>query len=104
MVGAITGAPEGPKQLLAALGWDLPPGVNDIGLAAVDLRAVVDSVERLQQALDTNAGNEVVGARAAELLVEIERAFTHIRAVIAGMSAADDYLTQRKSSPSCCRG
>ena len=67
---------------------------NDIGLAAVDLRAVVDSVERLQQALDTNAGNEVVAARAAELLVEIERAFTHIRAVIAGMSAADDYLTQ----------
>ena len=94
VVGAITGAPEGPKQLLAALGWDLPPGVNDIGLAAVDLRAVVDSVERLQQALDTNAGNEVVGAHAAELLVEIERAFTHIRAVIAGMSAADDYLTQ----------
>ena len=51
-------------------------------------------LERLQQALDTNAGNEVVAARAAELLVEIERAFTHIRAVIAGMSAADDYLTQ----------
>ncbi|MFY9556603.1 MAG: DUF6603 domain-containing protein, partial [Blastocatellia bacterium] len=94
VVGAITGAPEGPKQLLATLGWDLPPGVNDIGLASVDLQSVVQSAERLQQAFDTNAGNEVIAARAAELLVEIDHAFTHLRAVIAGLSAADDYLTQ----------
>src|SRR5262249_22084768 len=71
VVGAITGVPEGPKQLLATLGWDLPPGVNDIGLAAVDLESVAQSAERLQQAFDTNAGDEVIAARAAELIVEI---------------------------------
>jgi hypothetical protein len=94
VIGAITGTPEGPRQLLAALGWDLPPGVEDIGLASVDLNSVVQSLERFQQALDSNAGTEVVAARGAELLVELNRAFTHLRAVIAGLNAADDYLTQ----------
>ena len=57
-LGAITGAPEGPKQLLAALGWDLPPGVNDIGLASVDLRSVVDSLDRLHQQVQAVLGRE----------------------------------------------
>ena len=94
VVGAILGAPDGPQQLLATLGWDLPPGVTDIGLAAVDFSSVVQSVDRLQESLNTNADDEVIAAQAAELLVEIGHAFTDVRAVIADLSAADDYLTQ----------
>jgi hypothetical protein len=98
-VGAIASADEGPKQLLNSLGWDLPPGVDDIGLAAVDFSALAQTVDRLETAIDTNAGTDVVAERFAELLIELDHAFTHLRAVIAGFSAAGDYLdkTQIKS-------
>ena len=40
IAGSITKATNGPRVLLAKLGWDLPPGVDDIGLAALDLARV----------------------------------------------------------------
>jgi hypothetical protein len=94
LVGTVLGAPQGPKQLLASLGWDLPAGVNDIGLAAVDFRSVIASVEGLQQDFDANADEAVIAADAADLLIEIANAFTQVRAVIAALSATDNYLTQ----------
>jgi hypothetical protein len=33
---------DGPRVLLAKLGWDLPPGVDDIGLAGLDMARVGD--------------------------------------------------------------
>ena len=99
VVGAITGAQDGPRKLLASLGWDLPPGVADIGLAAVDFSSLVHSLDRLEEASSTDASDEVLAERFAELLVELDQAFTHVRAVIAGLSATGDYLdkTQIKS-------
>lgn len=94
VVGAITGADQGPQQLLATLGWDLPPGVADIGLASVDFSSLVQSLDRLQEALSTDASNAVVAERFADLLVNLEQAFTHLRAVIAGLRATGDYLDQ----------
>ena len=35
--GALARMPDGPRTLLASLGWDLPPGVDDIGLATLDI-------------------------------------------------------------------
>ena len=40
VVGSITKATNGPRVLLAKLGWDLPPGVDDIGLAVLDIERV----------------------------------------------------------------
>src|SRR5262245_24147582 len=99
VVGAVTGAPDGPRELLDTLGWDLPPGVTDIGLAQLDFAALAQSLDRLQEASSSNASNAVVAERFAELLVKLEQALAHFRAVIAGLSAAGDYLgrTQIKS-------
>src|SRR5262249_22111106 len=55
VVGAVTGADGGPRTLLATLGWDLPPGVADIGLAQLDFSRVVQAVESVQEALSSNA-------------------------------------------------
>ena len=93
-VGAVTGAKDGPEELLASLGWDLPPGVRDIGLASVDFSSLSQCLERLEAAIGSDAGGEVIAERFAELLVEIDHAFTHLRAVVAGLSAAGDYLDQ----------
>src|SRR5262245_24580104 len=94
VVGAVTSAEGGPRTLLATLGWDLPPGVADIGLAQLDFTRVVQSVERVQEALSSNASEAVIAERFAELLVELDKAFTHLRAVVAGLSATGDYLDQ----------
>lgn len=40
LAGSITKATNGPRLLLAKLGWDLPPGADDIGLAALDMERV----------------------------------------------------------------
>ncbi|HEX6731664.1 MAG TPA: DUF6603 domain-containing protein [Pyrinomonadaceae bacterium] len=40
IAGSITKATNGPRLLLAKLGWDLPPGVDDIGLAGLDMARV----------------------------------------------------------------
>src|ERR1700750_2612008 len=81
-VGAIASADEGPKQLLNSLGWDLPPGVNDVGLAAVDFSSLAQTIDRLEAALASDAGADEIAQRFAELLVELEHAFSHLRAVI----------------------
>ncbi|HMF92866.1 MAG TPA: DUF6603 domain-containing protein [Vicinamibacterales bacterium] len=94
VVGAITSADGGPRALLATLGWDVPPGVTDIGLAQLDFSRVVQAVERVQEALSSNASEAVLAERFAELLVELDKAFTHLRAVVAGLSATGDYLDQ----------
>ena len=40
LAGSITQVTNGPRLLLAKLGWDLPPGVDDIGLAGLDMARV----------------------------------------------------------------
>ena len=40
IAGSITKATNGPRLLLSKLGWDLPPGVEDIGLAGLDMARV----------------------------------------------------------------
>jgi hypothetical protein len=94
VVGAVTSADGGPRTLLATLGWDLPPGAADIGLAQLDFSDVVQSVERVQDALSSNASDVVLAELFAELLVELDKAFTHLLSVVAGLSATDDYLAQ----------
>lgn len=96
VVGAVTSADGGPRTLLATLGWDLPPGVADIGLAQLDVTRVVQSVERLQEAMSGEASEAVLAERFAELLVELDKALTHLRAVVDGLSATGDYLDRTR--------
>src|SRR5690348_17081343 len=38
--GSIAKITNGPRVLLAKLGWDLPPGVDDVGLVGMDIDRV----------------------------------------------------------------
>lgn len=98
-VSAIISADGGPGALLRSLGWDLPPGVKDIGLAAVDLSLLVQKVDDLETAIASDASDVELAEKFAALLLELEQALAHLRAAIAGLQAAGDYLdkTQIKS-------
>ena len=39
-------SPRRAEQLINALGWQLPPGVTDIGLAKIDVAGLLDKVIR----------------------------------------------------------
>src|SRR5262249_41356117 len=82
----------GPADVLRSLGWDLPPGVADVGLGAFDLSDLVNKVLALEADLAAGKRGADVAAEFGEVLVEVGGALTHIRAAGAGLSAAGDYL------------
>ena len=86
----------GPRTFIGALGWELPPGVDDLGLAALDLTAVVRKFEALEEAQSTNADDAVVAAKFADLLDEVIRTVSALRATVAGFSATGDYLDKTR--------
>ena len=91
-VAAVLAQDEGPRKFVGSLGWELPPGVDDLGLAALDLTAVVKKFEALEEAQSTNADDGVIAARFADLLDEVIRTFSALRTTVAGFSATGDYL------------
>jgi hypothetical protein len=89
---AVTSAEGGPGGLLRSVGWDLPPGVKDVGLAAVDLSALGQTLDSLEEAMSSGASGIIVDEKFAELFIEFQHALTHLRAAVAGLNAAGDYL------------
>ncbi|HXS96642.1 MAG TPA: DUF6603 domain-containing protein [Candidatus Limnocylindrales bacterium] len=99
VLGTLASADGGPVATLNALGWEAPPGSQDLGLGAIDISALVSKLEALDQSLAAGAGDDVLAAEFAEVLFELQQAIVHIRATIAGLSITGDYLdkTQIKS-------
>jgi hypothetical protein len=59
LMGSLAELTGGPRRILASLGWDLPPGVDDIGLAALDLGTVGERLTRWSAlALDPSASED----------------------------------------------
>lgn len=83
----------GAEQLLRLLGWSLPPGVDDIGLAAVDISRLVGALEELDAALLTRPAD---AARIDLAIVEVVLAFGEtieaLESVAAGFTATPEYL------------
>lgn len=92
-------AEDGSRALLASLGWDLPPGVDDIGLALVDLSELAEKLEALDAELDAGTTGAALDAKFVDVVLEVQSALVHLRAVADGISVAGDYVdkTQIKS-------
>ena len=84
----------GPKQLLADLGWTLPQGVDDIGLAALDVSAVVAKLSSVNVAIATNAGSLEIDAQYADLLVEVAHFLSELDGIGATLNAPGDFLVK----------
>lgn len=84
----------GPRRLLNVLGWEPPPGVEDIGLAAVDLSALVETIGSLELELEAGTTGAALDAKFAELVLELQQALTHVRAILSGLNASGEYVAK----------
>jgi hypothetical protein len=91
-VGDILVTETGPGDVLALLGWDLPPGAADIGLAALDFSALSGEVASLEQAI-TDGDDTAIAAAFIQLASTLASFLQSIDAVISALSAPQDYLT-----------
>jgi hypothetical protein len=90
-VGSVAALPDGPRLLLRSLGWDLPPGVDDIGLAALDVGAVGQRLTAWTElAADPEADEGQEALALAELALAVGRAIVDLSAV--ELAAPQDYL------------
>ena len=86
----------GPRTFVNSLGWELPPGVDDLGLAALDLTAVVTKFDALDEAVTTDADELTVAAKFADLLDEVIRTVQAVRSAVGGFQATGDYLDKTR--------
>jgi len=93
-VAAILDRPDGPADLLALLGWDLPAGAQDIGLAALDFSDLVTAVENLDVLIDVGTSGLELDAGYAQVGVVLASFLQGIDAVVNGFTADGDYLAQ----------
>jgi hypothetical protein len=98
VAGAAT-ARDGPRSLLRALGWDMPPGVDDIGLAVVDVSTLAEKLDDLERELAAGTTGAALDAKFLDVVLEVQSVLGHLRAVADGISVAGDYVdkTQIKS-------
>lgn len=89
--GTIAKLADGPRVLLAKLGWDLPAGVDDIGLAGLDMARVGD---RLTAWTALEADPNASGDDRALALAELAAAVIEVLADLGDLrlQAPQDYL------------
>ena len=92
--GQTIARPDGPAEILALLGWALPPGASDIGLAALDFTGLVTAVENLDVAIQIGTTGVALDASFAQVGTELVSFIQGVDATVAGFSATGDYLTQ----------
>ena len=66
-LGSVTSSAQSAKQLLALLGWSLPPGVDEIGLVQLDLAVLGTRLDTLTTLRSQQATSD------ADLAVAVEQ-------------------------------
>ncbi|GAA0554316.1 DUF6603 domain-containing protein [Actinomadura livida] len=85
--------PRGPRALLHRLGWSPPPGVDDIGLAALDLSDLLAKVTRLDALRASGTADDAeLAVAVAEVAVAAAEAVDAVRRVPDGFVAPAGYL------------
>jgi hypothetical protein len=93
LLEGVSGNVQGAAHWLALLGWDLPPGVADIGLARIDVSDVVTRLEELTALRGDESASELeVAAAVGEVVVALGTALDQVAALAEGFEATPDYL------------
>ena len=93
------------EQLLNALGWASPPGLDDLGLSALTFSDVIDKLRTLLDSTEAEQNDELLMAqRLAELTIAVANAVRDVRQFAAdlpaNLSGFDDFLTRSALSTS----
>lgn len=92
-VGAVGGDVRAAGQLLALLGWDLPPGVADIGLAHLDVAAVAARLDDLTELRSHEDASDLdVAVAVGEVIAALADALDELAGLAASFGATSDYL------------
>ncbi len=96
-LNGVIGIASGSKGFVNALGWDLPAGVDDIGLAALDFADVLEKLQRVVKPSRADAQDELaMAARVAELAAAIAAMADSIddlaESLPATLSGSGDYV------------
>ncbi len=89
------------EKLLNSLGWSLPPGLDDIGLGALDFAEVVDKLRTLLDSSREERDDELLMAqRVTELTIALAEAAGRVRQFAAdlptNLSGFDDYISRSR--------
>jgi hypothetical protein len=80
-------------QLLALLGWKLPPGVDDIGVARLDVANVVARLRELAELRSSETTTEAeLAAALVELGVAVASALENLEGLASDFQATPEYL------------
>ncbi|MFN8473509.1 MAG: DUF6603 domain-containing protein [Anaerolineae bacterium] len=92
-LGQASGDVEMAAQLLGLLGWDLPPGVNDIGLSQLDVSAVAARLDALiVLRSQPDASDLELAAATGEVVIALADALDHLGDIPASFQATPEYL------------
>src|SRR6185503_7125752 len=87
------------EELLHALGWAAPPGLDDIGLSALSFSDVIGKLRTVLDSTEAEQDNELLMAqRIAELTLALGNAVRDVRQFAADLpsnvNGFDDFLSQ----------
>jgi hypothetical protein len=92
-LGRVSGDVRIAKQLLALLGWDLPPGVKDIGLAQLDFTTVAARLDDLITVRSREDASDLeLAAAFGEVVGALAETFAHIEDIARLLQASPEYL------------
>jgi hypothetical protein len=92
-LGPVSGDVGVAQQLLAVLGWDLPPGVSDIGLAQLDVAAIATRLRTLAELRSrADASDLDVAAAFGEVIAALVQTFAHVEDLARSLQATPEYL------------
>ena len=92
-IGQLVSVPQGPGALLAMLGWSLPAGTTDIGLAALDLSDLATQVLSFDASVSAGSGGASGDLQYAKILEALGQALSAVESLSGGFSAPADYLS-----------
>jgi hypothetical protein len=93
-LGKVKGDAQAAGQLLAMLGWALPPGVSDIGLTELDVSTVAARVDDLTTLRSRGDASDLeIAAAVGEVVAALVDTFDHIEHIARSLQAAPAYLS-----------
>src|SRR6266700_5715342 len=93
LLDRVSGDVQAARQLLALLGWDLPPGVDDIGLTLLDVSVLGSKLDDLVEVRSQENVSELDLAEAvAAVIAALADTIDSVEHMIEAFEATPDYL------------
>ena len=93
-LGKVSADAQAAGQLLALLGWELPPGVDDIGLSQLDVSNVAARLDALVELRSHEETSELeLAAATAEVVAALADALDNLRRIGTSVQATPEYLS-----------